>query len=74
MRLVDNWRSVLAHAWSLRLSVIATVLSGAEVAVSVLSSNPPIPPGTFAVVAFAVTAASGLARLVAQAPISGDPR
>ncbi len=30
MRLVDNWRRVLARAWSVRLIVLAALLSGIE--------------------------------------------
>ncbi|MCK2057175.1 hypothetical protein [Methylobacterium sp. 37f] len=72
MRLVDNWRRVVRNAWSLRLSILATVLSGAEIVVQVFLSDPPIPKGIFAVLAMLVTIASGVARLFAQPSVSGS--
>lgn len=72
MKPVDNWRQVLRHAWSLRLSILATVLSGAEIVVQVFLSDPPIPKGLFAVLAMLVTIASGVARLFAQPAVSGS--
>lgn len=72
MRLVPNWRAVLRHAWSLRFSAIAAVLSGAEIVVSVFVDNPPMRRGTFAALAFAVTIAAAAARFVAQSKVSGD--
>lgn len=71
LHLVDDWRCVLRHAWSLRLAILASALSGAEIVVSLLSSDPPIPRGSFAVLAFAVTMASGVARVVQQSALTG---
>lgn len=70
LRLHANWRELLRHAWSVRLSLLATLLSGLEVAIGVLASDPPIPRGTFAAVALVVTLAAGGARLVAQKSVS----
>lgn len=72
LELVENWRWVLRYAWSLRLIILASALSGCELVVSIFVSDPPIPRGTFAVLAFLVTTASGIARVVAQAPLSGN--
>lgn len=73
MKLKTNWRAVLRHAWSLRLTAAATALSGAEVAIGIFANDPPIPRGSFAVLAMAVTIAAGGARLVAQKRLStGD--
>jgi len=73
LRLHDNWRALLRHAWSIRLALIAAVLSGAEVALSVFTSNPPIPEGTFAALSALVTVAAAVARLFAQSGVTpGD--
>ncbi|GJD92944.1 DUF7940 domain-containing protein [Methylobacterium iners] len=72
MKLRHDWRALVRHAWSLRLSALATVLSGAEVAIGVFASDPPIPRGAFAALALFVTVAAGGARLVAQKPLSED--
>ena len=70
MKLHQNWRALLRRAWSVRLSLAATALSGLEVAIGVLASDPPLPRGTFAALAMVVTLAAGGARLVAQKSVS----
>lgn len=73
LRLNDNWRSLVRHAWSIRLALIAAVQSGIEVALSVFTSNPPIPEGTFAALSALVTIAAAVARLFAQSGVTpGD--
>jgi hypothetical protein len=71
MRLVPNWRAVLTHAWSIRLIVLAFVLTAAEVALPLLDGYLPIPPYTFAALSGLATAGAFVARLVAQSKISG---
>lgn len=70
MRLIDNWRPVLRRAWSIRLSLLAAVLSGAEIAVPFLDGVLPIPRGVFAGLAGATACAAFLARIVAQKELS----
>jgi len=65
MRLVENWRLLLRRAWSVRLMLLAGVLSGAEV-VFPLACADVLPSGVFACLSFAVTASAIVARLVAQ--------
>lgn len=72
MKLVANWRRVLRHAWSIRLNLLASALGAAEVGVSIFVDDPPIARGSFALLAMGVSAAAGVARIVAQAPLSGD--
>jgi hypothetical protein len=72
MKLASNWRAVLRHAWSLRLSIVAGVLGAAEVAVEVFMADPPISRGVFAALAALVSLAAAIARVVAQQPISGE--
>ncbi len=72
MKLLHNWRDVLKFAWSIRLMVIAGLLSGAEIALPLLDGVVVIPRGVFAALSFAATAGAFIARLIAQASISGD--
>lgn len=70
MRIVDNWRAVLRHAWSVRLMVLAAILTGMEAAVPYLDWLP-IPRGLFALGSALVSAGAIYARFVLQRPISG---
>ena len=72
MRLIAEWRRVLRYAWSIRLLVIAGLLSGAEIALPLIQDLLPIPRGVFAGLSFLATAGAFVARLVAQQSISGD--
>ncbi len=63
-RLVADWRWVLKNSWSVKLIVLAAVLSGAEVVLPLLSNW--FAPGLFAVLSFFVTAGALIARFVAQ--------
>ena len=69
MQLVANWRETLRHAWSVRLIVLAAILSGAEVIVPSLTG---LPHGLLAVLSGVVSAAAFVARLIAQRRVSGD--
>jgi hypothetical protein len=63
-RLVADWKWLLKNAWSVRLMVLAALLSGAEVVLPLYSER--IPHGVFAISMFFVTAAALIARFVAQ--------
>lgn len=64
MRLLTNWKQILKKAWSVRLLIIAAVLSGIEVALPFFADT--LPRGPFAVLSFAAVALAFIARLVAQ--------
>jgi hypothetical protein len=69
MRLVDEWQWLVRKAWSVRLIMLAGLLSGLEVAIQVLIAlnwQPPIPGGLFAALAGLVSFAALIARFVAQ--------
>lgn len=66
MRMVDDWRTIVLKAWSVRLIILAGVLQGAEIALPLINKALPIPPMTFAVASLVVTAAAFVARLTAQ--------
>ena len=59
MKLVWNWKRVLKHAWSIRLIVLAGVLSGAEIALPLIREAVDVPAGVFAGLSFAATAGAG---------------
>lgn len=71
-KLVWNWRQVLRYAWSIRLILLAGLLSGAEVALPLIHAVAPVPPGIFAALSFLATGGAFVARLVAQETVSGS--
>jgi hypothetical protein len=71
--LVKNWRAVLRHAWSIRLMVLAVILTGLEAAWPYLDWLP-IPRGLFAMLSGLVSAGAIYARFVWQRPLSGDDK
>jgi hypothetical protein len=64
MQLYDNWKQIALKAWSIRLMILAGLLSGAEVALPYFASI--IPPGSFAIASAVVTACAMVARVVVQ--------
>lgn len=69
MHLINDWKWVVTRAWSVRLIIVAALLSGLEVALSVLTAmswNPGFPPGVFAAFSGLVTFAALIARFVVQ--------
>ena len=69
MTLDPQWRDILRRAWSVRLIVLAAVLSGAEVVVPLFGDL--IPRLPFAVLNFVVVSAALVARIVAQRGLDG---
>ena len=67
MKLYDNWKDILRKAWSIRLMVLAGVLSAVEVVLPLFADS--IPRGTFAALSGVTVAAAFVARLVAQQDI-----
>ena len=70
MKLTDNWREILQRAWSIRLIVLAGLLSGVEVLLGIFADSPPIPRGTFAAISGIVTMGAFVARIVAQKDVA----
>ena len=64
MKLKDNWKEVLRKAWSIRLMVLAGILSGLEVILPFFNES--IPKNLFAALSFVCVSAAFIARLVAQ--------
>jgi len=59
-----DWRRILTRAWSVRLMLLAGLLSGLEVALQYIDL--PLPPGVFAALMTVIVAAAFIARLMAQ--------
>lgn len=74
MTLIDNWKTVLLKAWSVKFTVIASIFAGAETAVAIWQPSG-IPNGVFAGLAALVAALAPVARIYAQKEVSGatDP-
>jgi hypothetical protein len=70
MRLASDWKRVLRHAWSVRLILIAGLLSGIEAALPLVGDFIPIPPAVLASATLIVVAAAFVSRLIAQERIS----
>ncbi|PZU22196.1 MAG: hypothetical protein DI589_11985 [Shinella sp.] len=68
--LVSNWRDVLRRAWSIRLLLLAGVLSGLEVALPLIDGVYEIPRGVFAALSGVTVAGAFVARIVAQKGLS----
>ena len=64
MRLYDNWRDIVKRAWSVRLMILAGVLSGVEVVLPFFAHE--MPHGVFAALSGVSVMAAFIARLVAQ--------
>ena len=64
MKLYDNGMDILRKAWSIRLMVLAGLLSAVEVVLPLFADS--IPRGTFAALSGITVAAAFVARLVAQ--------
>ncbi len=64
MRLRDDWRLILRRAWSVRLMVLAGVLSAAEMLLPMVADE--MPRGTFAALSALTITGAMIARVVAQ--------
>ncbi len=70
MKLLTDWKRILKRAWSIRLLILAGVLSGIEVVLPFFSDA--LPRGPFAVLSFLAVAAAFVARLVAQKGLANE--
>lgn len=68
IKIIPNWKSILKHAWSIRLMLLAGLLSGIEVALPFFVDD--FPKGVAAGLSLAVTFAALISRLVAQQGIT----
>jgi hypothetical protein len=64
MTLIEDAKSVLLKAWSVRLALLAALFSAAEVALPFFA--PFLPPRTMAIFALLASTGAAIARIVAQ--------
>ena len=67
--LVDDWRAILAKAWSVKFNIAATLFGAAEVAVALIEPDG-LPNGLFAGIAACISIAANVSRVMAQKEIS----
>lgn len=72
MELIDDWKSVLAKAWSVKFNIAATIFGAAEV-VAALIQPEGVPRGVFAGIAACISIAANVSRLMAQKELSNAP-
>lgn len=70
--LVADWRRVLRRAWSIRLMILAGLLSAAEIILPLFADD--IPRGTFAVLTLFAVSGAFITRLVAQREFENGDR
>ena len=70
MKLIADWRSILRKAWSIRLMLLAGLLSGAEVILPLFADG--IPRHLFAALSMITIAGAFVARLIAQKGLHDD--
>lgn len=70
MKFIDDWKSKAHRLWSVRLALLSAALSAAEFAIPYFA--PDISSGRFAAVAFAVSIAAAISRIVAQPALHSD--
>jgi hypothetical protein len=72
MKLLTNWKHLLRKAWSIRLMLIAGVLTGLEAILPLWVDS--MPRGAFSVSSMAVITLAMIARVVAQSGLDKDEK
>lgn len=72
MKIVSNWYEIVKHAWSVRLIILAGLLTGLEAVVPDLPTFLNLTDRQFSALNFAVVTGAFVARLVVQKKVSGN--
>lgn len=64
MELLPDWKKIARRAWSFRLTIIAALLSGAEVVLPLFIDV--LPRNLFASLSFVAVVGAALARVISQ--------
>jgi Kef-type K+ transport system membrane component KefB len=70
MMLRKDWKDILKKAWSIRLIVLAGLLSGMELILPLFSED--LPRGVFAVMSLLATSGAFVSRLLVQRNMNDD--
>lgn len=73
MKLIEDWRAVLAKAWSLKFNAAAGLLSAGEVYIALVQPAG-VPNGMFAAIGAVVSMLAFGARLMAQKELHGNDK
>lgn len=73
MTLVDNYKTILAKAWSMKFTFLAAVFSAMEVSLPFFAPLGLVEPGTMAILALTASAAAGISRVIAQPKMTETP-
>jgi len=65
MMLIEDWKAVLAKAWSVKFNIAAALFGAAEVVVALVQPAS-IPNGVFAGIAATISILANVARVMAQ--------
>jgi hypothetical protein len=71
-RLLPDWRDILRRAWSIRLMLVAGLLSGCEAILPLFSDSFPMPRWASSALVAVVIMAAFVTRLLAQRDKDGD--
>lgn len=71
LKVVENWRAILAKAWVVKFNIAATLFGAAEVVVALVQPAG-IPNGVFAGIAAMISIGANVARVLAQKELSSD--
>lgn len=71
-RLIENWRWVLRHAWSVRVLVFAVILTGVEAALPFIDALLPFGARGLAATYFVITVLALAFRFMAQSRLEKE--
>lgn len=74
MKLARNWKVIATRSRCFWLCVVASALSGFELAISLYPDFFPVKPGIFLILSFLVTVGATYARLAAQKSLVSETR
>lgn len=72
MQLIEDWKTIIAKAWSVKFNIASALLGGVEVAVQFIQPAG-VPAGLFAGIAALVSMLAVGARVLAQQEITDAP-
>lgn len=70
MTLIHNWKLIVRKAWSVKLMLLAAILSAIEVALPLMPDA--LPHGMFAAISGCTVAAAFVARILAQKELDNE--
>lgn len=73
MTLIDDAKTVLLKAWSVRLALLGAMFSALEVALPFFMPLNILPPSTMAVLALLASTGAAISRVIAQPKMTETP-